>query len=217
MALPAVSQGMAPMSEAHGPPKLTVVVESAGTEPVPTDSVQEAVKQPAYGVRADSPGPRGCWALKRDETPCGAARRADGDYCNAHSGLGIAKNPAEWAPLAQRASAESRRRRATLRLALGRTGLSTPRGVLKAAVFAEAERVASAALAGLEAENPTARSKAALALLDAVDPLPKAAELVITDDLDAEGVAQLGTADLLALAERMGIDPSPPQLTSTSS
>jgi hypothetical protein len=77
-------------------------------------------------------------------------------------------------------------------------------------VYADAERVAAAALAGLEADDPSRRSKAALALLDAVDPLPKAAELVISEDIDTEGVCRLGTADLLALAERMGIDPSPP-------
>jgi hypothetical protein len=80
--------------------------------------------------------------------------------------------------------------------------------VLKAAVFADAERVAAAALSGIDAENPATRSKAALALLDAVDPQPKA-ELVITEDLDAEGIAGMGLAQLRALAERVGLDPSP--------
>jgi hypothetical protein len=81
--------------------------------------------------------------------------------------------------------------------------------VLKAAVFAEAERVAAAALAGIDADSVTARSKAALALLDAVDPQPKAAELTISEDLDAEGIASMGLAQLRALAQQVGIDPSP--------
>ena len=202
-------------------PRLHVVIEpaerDAGTPPVPTDSVQEAVKQPAYGVRADSPGPRGCWALKRDGDPCGAAPWKGEDYCTAHLGRGVASSPAEWSESGRAAAAESRRRRAALRATLGITRPDSTRSLLKAAVFVERERVVSAALAGLDAERPEVAAAHALKLLDAVDPLPKAAELSITADLDAEGVAQLGTADLLALAERMGIDPSPPQLTSTSS
>jgi len=205
-------------------PRLHVVIERstveaeavAGTVGTLADSAQEAVSQPAYGVRADERGPRGCWALKRDGTPCAAPSRRDADYCAAHSGLGVAKSPADWAAIGTKASAESRRRRATLRLALGRAGVSTPRGVLRAAVFAEAERVAAAALAGLEAENLTARSKAALALLDAVDP-PVSAELSVDLPSDPSGVSSMGLEQLRALAERVGIDPSPAALPSPAS
>jgi len=85
--------------------------------------------------------------------------------------------------------------------------------VLKAAVWADAERVAAAALAGIDAPSATARSKAALALLDAVDPQPKAAELTVTADLDAEGIASMGLEQLRALASQVGLDPSPPSLS----
>ena len=190
-------------------PHLRVVVEPAersnGTPPPLADSVQEAVSQPAYGVRADERGPRGCWALKRDGTPCSAPSRRDADYCSAHSGLGVAKSPAEWAAVANAASVDSRRRRATLRLALGKAGYNTPRGVLKGAVFAEAERVAAAALAGIDPSVPPAqRSRAALALLDATDPLLQA-ELSLPLPSNPEGVEQMGLEELRALAEQVGI------------
>ena len=169
------------------------------------DSAQEAVEQPAYGVRATAQGPRGCWALKRDGTACAAPSRRDADYCAAHSGLGVAKSPAEWSAIGNAASVDSRRRRATLRLALGKAGLNTPRGVLKAAVMVEAERVAAAALAGIDPSVPPAqRSRAALALLDATDPLLQA-ELSLPLPSNPEGVEQMGLEELKALASQVGI------------
>jgi len=109
-------------------PRLRVVLEDAngveqqlayGPTPLDADSTREEPKAPAHGVRAESPGPRGCWALNKRGEPCGAARRADGDYCNAHSGIGIADGNPEWAVKGRAASAESRARRAALRLELG--------------------------------------------------------------------------------------------------
>ena len=202
------------MSEGTEQPRLRVVVTNATegleVEPVVADSPQEEPKAPVYGVRADSPGPRGCWALKRDGNPCGAARRADGDYCNAHSGLGVAKNPAQYAPLARAASAENRRRRAALRATLGITRPESVRGLLKAAVFVERERVVSAAMAPLRDPDAgsAAKQRAALALLDAVEPQPKAAELTLTAELDPEGIASMGLSELRLLAERVA--PMPP-------
>ena len=77
-------------------------------------------------------------------------------------------------------------------------------------MFAERERVADAALAGLDDPSPSRRAAAALALLNAVEPQPKAA-LDIDIPTDPDGVSTLGLAELRALAERVGLDPSPPQ------
>lgn len=167
---------------------------------LPVEVVNPA--QPFHGSRGDAPGPRGCWALKRDGSPCGAARRADGDYCNAHSGLGVAKNPAEWAPLAQKASAENRRRRAALRLELGITRPQSIRGMLRAQAWVERERVAAAALAGLDADSPAQRSRAALAIIDAVEPQQRAT-LDVPLPSSPDGLDGMSLSELRQLAERV--------------
>ena len=174
--------------------------EDAGSQ-VPRLALVAGKPEPRYGTRADSPGPRGCWATKRDGTPCGAARRADGDFCNAHSGLGVAEDPAKYAPLAQRASAENRRRRAALRLELGITRPSSLRSLLKASVFAERERVVAAAMSPLSDPDASSslRSKTALALLDAVDP-PMQASVEVP--FDAQGIEALSLSQLRQLAQQ---------------
>jgi hypothetical protein len=71
-------------------------------------------------------------------------------------------------------------------------------------VWAERERVAAAALAGAtDPSVPTAqRSRHALALIEAVDPLATASvELALPSDPD--GVEQLGLVELKALAEQV--------------
>jgi len=75
--------------------------------------------------------------------------------------------------------------------------------VLRAAVAAEAERVAAAALAPIHDRDlsSAARSKAALALLDAVDP-PLQAAVEMTMPLDADGIAKLGLHQLRQLASQ---------------
>ena len=52
---------------------------------LPAHSEASPLPQPVYGVRAEQPGARGCWARKRNGELCGAAHRTDSDYCNAHS------------------------------------------------------------------------------------------------------------------------------------
>jgi len=69
----------------------------------------------------------------------------------------------------------------------------------------EAERVAAAALAGIDPSVPPAqRSRAALALLDATDPLLQA-ELSLPLPSNPEGVEQMGLEELKALASQVGI------------
>src|SRR5262245_61610761 len=41
--------------------------------------------QPAYGARGEQPGARGCWALNTRGEPCGSIKRADSDFCTAHT------------------------------------------------------------------------------------------------------------------------------------
>ena len=60
--------------------------ELAVLDAVPRPEEREAVKLPMYSTRGTTPGLRGCWALNKAGEPCGAARRADTDYCNVHSG-----------------------------------------------------------------------------------------------------------------------------------
>lgn len=185
---------------------LRVVLEPKEADELPpTDSALEAVSQPVYGVRAQQPGPRGCWALKRDGNHCGAAKRKDSDFCTAHSGLGVAQDPARWAPIAQQRSAENRQRRAALRLELGISRPSSIRGMLRGAVWAERERVVAAALSPItatEGASPALRSKTALALLDAVEPQPRAT-LDVPLPTTPDGVDGLSLAELRALVERV--------------
>jgi hypothetical protein len=115
-------------------------------------------------------------------------------------------SPAEWSAKGRAASAESRRRRAALRLALGITGTGSPRALLKAAVVAEAERIVAAALSPLgdPSLGSVAQQRAALALLDAADPMAQAS-LELPLPSNPEGVEQMSLEDLKALAERVGI------------
>lgn len=164
----------------------------------PVDSPPE----PAYGTRGDSPGPRGCWAVKSSGEPCGGAKRRDGDYCNAHSGKGIAANPAEWAPIGRAAATEARTRRAALRATLGITRPNSIRGTLRAHAFVERERIATAALAPLRGDDPVAAHRAALAILDAVEPVTRV-ELVreLPDDPSELGLAELEALEARGLLE----------------
>jgi len=183
---------------------------SAVLDAEPHAETQEEPKAPTHSVRGSTQGLRGCWALNKHGDPCGAARRADSDYCNAHSGIGVSGDPKGHSTVGIARAAEVRRRRATLRLALGETRLSSPKGMLKAAVWAHGERVAAAALDGALAPSvpPAVRAAHALKLIEAVEPT---AQVSISTSLptDPEGVASLSLSALLQLAEEHGIDPSP--------
>ena len=161
--------------------------------------------QPVFGTRAREPGPRGCWALKRDGTPCGAARRHDGDFCGAHSGIGVAADPGRYAPIGRRAAAESRARRAELRHSLGITRPNSIRGTLQAQAWVERERIARAALAPIHGADPVAAHRAALAVLDAVEPHERV-ELVTELPADPAAIGRMGLAELEALEARGALE-----------
>lgn len=160
--------------------------------------------QPFTGTRGDSPGPRGCWAVKKSGDPCGAARRSDGDFCNAHSGVGLVADPAKWSKVGVVKSAEVRRRRADMRLVLGRTSLNSPRGVLKAAVVVEAERLAGIALDAAFDPNQDSlkRGQHALTLIDAVDPQVRVSASVTTE-IDPSTAS---LSELITFAQTHGIE-----------
>jgi hypothetical protein len=187
----------APPEHSEHQPKASVL------DVVPPEESHEELQLPRYSTRGTAPGLRGCWATNRQGEPCGAARRADSDYCNAHSGYGVAENPGRYAAL----GGATLRRRAAIRATLGITRSSTPRGVLKAAVHAESERLALAALDGaLNSElSPAVRASHALKLIDAVDPLTQVSTLVELPD-NAEGVESLSLSQLLCIAEQHQID-----------
>jgi hypothetical protein len=181
----------------------------------PKDSVQgtvlpaetrEELQLPRYSTRGTAPGLRGCWATNRQGEPCGAARRADSDYCNAHSGHGVTSDPKKWSAIGIARNSELRRRRATLRATLGISRSNTPRGVLKAMAYAEAEQLALAALDGAISSEIPAQSRAshALKLIDAVDPLTQVSTQ-ISLPANPEGVESLSLSQLLSIAEQQQI------------
>ena len=198
-------------------PSASLTVEAAeGADPqphqpptVPLAPSQEG-EAPRYGTRGTAPGRRGCWAVSKAGNPCAAPRRGDGEYCNAHSGVGVAENPSGFSEAAVRKSAEVRRRRAELRLVLGSTRLDTPRGVLRAQTLLNAERVAGRVLgAVLDPDvRPETAAKLGLDLIEAVDPR-QSAEVTMTGNLNGEAIEGMGFRELLSFAQGHGIDPSP--------
>ena len=160
----------------------------------------EDVPQPKHSVRSDTPGARGCWARAKSGDPCGAAKLRDGDYCAAHSGVGLSSDPAAYAPQGNEASRRARAAQARLRLELGITRPNSPRGHLKARVFAERERLAAVAVNGA-LDDP----RLALRLIEVADPAP-VAELSVSANLSVEDVESMSMSQLYAVAEKLGIE-----------
>ena len=178
---------------------------SLTSEGAETDSaaLPASPQQPFHGSRGDAPGPGGCWAVKADGQPCRAARTRISDYCSAHSGLGIAADPASYSPKGIAASAESRRAKAELRLALGITRPNSPRSVLKGLVGMNATRLAGRAVnAALDPEQePLKAADLALRLIDAADPKDHLA-VSVSGSIDPS-TASLD--ELVLLCEQQGI------------
>ena len=169
--------------------------------------------QPKWGTRAEKPGKRGCWALTKAGRHCGSARRADGDFCNAHSGIGVAADPALHSPKGSAVAAERRRARADLRMIIGNTRMDTPRSALRALAIVNAERLAGTTIAAAldPSVPPERRARLALDIVEAVDP-KVSTSLSVTSELDME---QASLSQLMALAAERGVslerpaDPSP--------
>jgi hypothetical protein len=173
-------------------------------EPSGTELALPAVlAQPFHGTRGTTPGPLGCWAVKRDGQPCRAAQIKGSDFCSAHSGLGIASDPSGHSPRGVKASAESRRRRAELRLVIGRTRPSSPRSALKALANVNAERLAGRAVsAALDPEvRPDTAAKLALEIIEATDPKDQAT-LTVSGSIDPSTAT---LSELMSFAEAHGI------------
>jgi hypothetical protein len=162
---------------------------------------------PAWSTRGDAPGPHGCWALNKRGEPCRAARRGDGDYCNAHSGLGVAADPRAHAVVGTQRAAEARTRKAEMRILLGSTRMDSPRVALRAAAIRSAERLASSAInaATDPSIDPSTRGKQALAVIEAAEPRHSA-----TLSASVE-VGDMSLAQLMERAEALGISPAFPQ------
>ena len=159
---------------------------------------------PMHSVRGTAPGPRGCWAVKKDGQPCGAARRSDSDYCNAHAGHGVARDPAFYQPLATKARSENVRVRTEMRLALGTTRPGSPRAALRARANAHADKLAEAAVGGALKDGSLA-----LRLIREVDPVVEVSVSAPVVPSTPEGVEALSYRELLAIAAAYGDRPSP--------
>ena len=180
-------------------------VEESLDESVEVVSGEVLPALPVHSVRSETQGARGCWAVSnRTGEPCGAAARHGEDYCNAHAGVGVASDPASFAPLAHAARKENIRVRAEARLVLGNSRPTSPRGVLKAKAFAARERLADAAVQGA-LKDP----RLALAVIREVDP-PIEATVSVAMPATPEDVKGMSLRDLLALAKEHGIEPTQP-------
>lgn len=184
--------------------------DSVRGEVLPAETPTE-LALPRFSTRGTAPGHRGCWATNKLGEPCGAARRADSDYCNAHSGHGVTSDITKWSAVGAAKSAENRRRRGQLRATLGLTKPNSPRGLLKAMVWADSERLAMAALDGATSSEVPVQSRAshALRLIDAVDPLTQVSTTISMPD-NPEGVESLSLSQLLCIAEQNDIDTTSP-------
>jgi hypothetical protein len=181
----------------------------------PLADSQEEPKAPAWSTRGEAPGPNGCWALNKAGKPCSSFGRKDGDYCNAHSGLGLAADPKGHSRIGVQRSAENRRRRAELRLAIGIPRLNTPRGVLAAEAYLSAERIAGRVVGAiLDPQTPPVQAaRLGLDLVNAVDP-PMTATLTQEVPTDPDGVSKLSFSQLMAVGQQLGV--TPPLLDATN-
>jgi hypothetical protein len=193
--------------QAGGDDVTLVAQKSEGADP-------DSLPLPFHSTRADSPGPRGCWARAKHGGSCHAPAVRGQDYCAAHSGLGISADPARYAPIGQAAHREQLAVRATMRAMHGGTRPNSPRAVLRAHVHRNAERLAGRAL-GAALSPATDDAKAAgiaIRLIETADP-PSQATLEISADLTPEDVDKLSYSELLRVAEAWGITPLDPSET----
>jgi hypothetical protein len=183
-------------------------IESVDARPdAPEERQDEAGPDPAqpfHSVRADAPGPKGCWALARSTgQPCSAAAVKGSEFCAAHSGLGLSGNPSLYSPIGQAALREQRALRATMRAMYGSTRANSPRAVLRAHVNRQAERIVGRAVnAVLSPTVPDEKAgKLALELIREADPLVQA-EISVSGKLpqtDEELQAAFADGSILGL------------------
>lgn len=100
-----------------------------------------------------------------------------------------------------------REHRAELKLLLGSTNVSTPKGAMRAAMLMEAERLVSKVLKEALAPDGDGlkQSDLILRMMEMVEPK---AEASLTVPLDAAQLSGMGLRDLIALADAHGITPA---------
>jgi hypothetical protein len=193
-------------------------IASADASPdAPGERQDERLAQPFHSVRADRPGPRGCWAMSRSTgEPCASPAMRGHEFCAAHSGRGISADPTRWVPAAHEARKRNLEIRATIRHLIGDKGRTSPRAVLRAAAIPNAEPLAKRALNGaLSPEvDPATGAKLSLAIIREADP-PVQATVQVSENITPADVDAMSYRELLALAEQAGIAipegaPTPP-------
>jgi hypothetical protein len=136
------------------------------------------------------------------------------DYCSAHSGLGIATDPASWGKQGIAARKEKAQRRAALRLVLGERSLGTVKGALR---FQAAERAGeiAARTVGAILDPATSPERAARLALDLAEVIEPNSELTLHATLpeSAEAVESLSLEELVAIAQQHGIQVPEPDGT----
>jgi hypothetical protein len=177
-----------------------------------TEGAAPTLPQPAHGIRALVPGPRGCMALTVRGDSCGAAKRGDSDFCNAHAGVGVSRDPRAYLAKAQETQQRNRAIRAQMRLQLGNTRPTGPRAALQAMAMVESKRLARTAIdAALDpSADPIRAGGLALRVIEAVDPRSETT-LELRTDLSPEDVDRLSYSELIRVAEAWNIgapDPS---------
>jgi hypothetical protein len=184
-------------------------IASADASPdAPGERQDERLAQPFHSVRADRPGPRGCWAMSRSTgEPCASPAMRGHEFCAAHSGKGVSGNPSHYSPIGQAAHREQLAVRATLRAMYGTNRSVGPRAVLRAHVDRQAERIVARALNGaLSSEVPDEKAaKLALELIREADPVVKAT-VEFSENVTPAEVDAMSYRELLAIARQEGLE-----------
>ena len=186
----------------------------AATSPTSLSTVeaaQEEPKAPAHGTRGTARGLRGCWAVNKRGEPCAAPSLKERDYCSAHLGLGISRDPAAYSKLGGEAASRKAAQRAELRLVLGVDRRSSPRRILQAQTALRAAEISGRIVDAVvdPKVRPEVAARLGLDLIDAVDP---ATTLTLTASMpsDLDGLNGLSLSQLQALAETNGLSEALP-------
>jgi hypothetical protein len=184
------------------------------------DGSADQLPQPAFGKRGSEPGPRGCWGVNNRGEPCGSFVTRDSDYCSAHRGLGLGRDPRGYSQVGHAARRRQLAARAQLRMVMGDRGRIGPRTLLREEVNRNAQRLVGRAVgAALNPETDDAKAAGiAMRLIETADP-PAQATLEISGPLTEDALKEMSLSQLIAYADAQGIDwrtrpeddPTPPE------
>jgi hypothetical protein len=181
--------------------------ESGERQDGKADGSADQLPQPAFGKRGSEPGPRGCWGMNNRGEPCGSFVTRDSDYCSAHRGLGLGRDPRGYSQVGHAARRRQLAARAQLRMVMGDRGRIGPRTLLREEVNRNALRLVGRAVgAALNPETDDAKAAGiAIRLIDQADP-PSQATVEVSGPVTSEDVKNWSFSQLIAYADAHGID-----------